>query len=61
MTREAKEREKERAKNELEEMELKVKQEKVEALKNTAVGKRAFADITNEVRRVCVYNMRDGW
>lgn len=43
-------REKERVKLEIEEMQLKMKQEKVEALKSTAVGKRAFADITNEVR-----------
>lgn len=34
---------------EIEEMQLRVKQEKVDALKNTAVGKRAFADITSEV------------
>ena len=34
---------------EIEEMTLKMKQEKLDALKNTAVGKRAFADITNEV------------
>ncbi len=37
-------------KQEIEEMQLKMKQEKVDALKNTAVGKRAFADITSEVR-----------
>lgn len=30
-------------------MQLKIKKEKLDALKNTAVGKRAFADITNEV------------
>lgn len=33
----------------MEEMQLKMKQEKVDALKNTAVGKKAFADITSEV------------
>ena len=42
----------ERVKKEIEEMQMKMKQEKVDALKNTAVGKRAFADITNEVSRV---------
>lgn len=49
LSREAEEREKERRRKELEEMQLKIKQEKVDALKNTAVGKRAFADITSEV------------
>lgn len=49
LNREAVQREKERTKQEIEEMQLKMKQEKVDLLKNTAVGKRAFADITNEV------------
>ncbi len=49
LEREAKERANQRRRQELEEMQLKIKQEKVDALKNTAVGKRAFADITNEV------------
>jgi len=49
LEREAKERENQRKKQELEDMQFKIKQEKVDALKNTAVGKRAFADITNEV------------
>ena len=49
LDREAKQRENERVKKELEDMQLKIKQEKVDALKNTAVGKRAFADITSEV------------
>lgn len=49
LEREADQRQKEKKKQEIEEMQLKIKQEKVDALKNTAVGKRAFADITNEV------------
>lgn len=54
LNREKEQREKERAKKEIEEMQLKLKQEKLESLKNTAVGKRAFADITSEVWRVTV-------
>lgn len=50
LDREAVQREKERVKKEIEEMQLKMKLEKVENLKNTAVGRKAFADITNEVR-----------
>ncbi len=42
-------REKERKQKELEEMQLKIKREKLDMLKNTSVGKKAFADITNEV------------
>lgn len=49
LEREADQRQKEKKKQEIEEMQLKIKQEKVDQLKNTAVGKRAFADITNEV------------
>ena len=49
LNREKEQREKERARKEIEEMQLKMKQEKLESLKNTAVGKRAFADITSEV------------
>lgn len=33
-------------------MQLKINQEKVDAFKNTAVGKRAFADFTKEVKLV---------
>ena len=33
-------------------MQLKINQEKVDAFKNTAVGKRAFADFTKEVGMV---------
>jgi ribosomal protein L9 len=55
LSREAKEREKERTLKEREEIDFKMKQEKLDILKNTAVGKRAFADITSEVcvRRAC--------
>lgn len=49
LNREAVQREKERTKKEIEEVQLKMKLEKVDALKNTAVGKRAFADVTSEV------------
>lgn len=51
LAREAVQREKERVKKEIEDMQLKMKQEKLDALKTTAVGKRAFADITSEVGR----------
>ena len=50
LDREAVQREIERKRKEMEEMQMKMKQEKVDAFKNTPVGKRAFADITDEVR-----------
>ena len=42
-------------------MQLKMKQEKVDALKNTAVGKKAFADITSEVCRGCGHVHANPW
>ena len=49
LNREADERERERRRKELEEMQIKITLEKVDAFKNTDVGKRAFADFTKEV------------
>lgn len=61
LNREAEEREKERVKKEIEEMQLKIKQEKLDSLKSTAVGKKAFADITSEVRVLVFGGMTMSW
>ena len=47
--REAKEREEESKRQEMAELKRKLAQEKLEALKKTAVGARVFADVTVEV------------
>ena len=50
LKKEAEEREKDRKKREIEEIKLKMTREKLNSMKQTQIGARAIADLTEEVR-----------